>query len=240
MTAMTRLVTAIVVVTVASLACGSPGAAAKQKELDALAKLLSGLVVKQVFTGTIAITDVVSGTSSSKDVIGSSTSTVNLNHNAVFTVTPGNVVARITYEEKTRVDSRLAYQTHTVVGYKTTEMTASGTNTDQTTVSFGVDLRSDGTYQLNFGTGGIPGVYKMEELATTTCNPGIEGSTCRVGTTTNNDAGTPPGQGAIGGSVDGVIDKKQPNVLVGSMTEDITRSDGSTGKRTITWNLSRK
>jgi hypothetical protein len=240
MISMTRLVAAFVVLTVVSLACVSLVAAtAQQKELDALGKLLSGLVVKQVFTGTINITDVASGTSTSKDVIGTSTSSVSLNHNAVFTVTPGNVVARITYEEKTRVDSRLAYQTHAVVGYKTTEMTASGTNTDQTTMSFSVDLRSDGTYQIRIGTGGIQGAYKMEELATTTCNPGIAGSTCRGGTTTNKDAGTPPGQGAIGASMEGVIDKKQPNVLVGSMTEVLTRNDGSTGRRTITWNLSR-
>jgi hypothetical protein len=210
---------------------------ALEKLLKGLAK--SGIVEKLVFTGTIVITDVASGTSSSKDVIGSSTSSTSLNHNAVFTITPGNVVARITYEEKTRIESRLAYQTHTVVGVKTTEMTAAGTNTDQTTVTFGVDLRSDGTYQIRVGTAGVQGNYTMEELSTTTCNP-IEGSTCRGGTTTNNEAGTPPDQGRIGGSVDGVLDKKQPNVLVGSVTEPITLNDGSTGKRTITWNLSRK
>jgi hypothetical protein len=113
-------------------------------------------------------------------------------------------------------------------------------NTDQTTVSVGVDLRSDGTYQINFGTGGVQGTYTMEEISTTTCNTGIEGSTCRGSSTTNNDSSTPPGQGGIGGSVDGVLDRKQPNVLVGSKTEPITRNDGSTGKRTVTWNLSRK
>ena len=230
-----------VAIALATLACGSTGAsAASEQDLSGLGALLKGLVAKQVFTGTVVVKDAASGTSDSQDTIGSSTSNTNLNHSVVFTVTPGNVVARIVYEEKTRVDSRLAYQTHTVVGFKTTAMTASGTNTDQTTVRVNVDLRSDGTYQINFGTGGVQGEYRMEELATTTCNPGIEGSTCRAGSSTNNDSGKPPGQGGLGGSVDGRLDSKQPNVLVGSMTEDITRNDGSTGKRTVTWNLSRQ
>lgn len=246
MTAFPRHIAGVFVMTLASLACGSRSAsAAPAQDASGLERILkglakSGIVDKLVFTGTINITDVASGTSSSKDVIGSSTSSTTLNHSAVFTVTPGNVVARITYEEKTRAESRLAYQTHTVVGVTTTEMTAAGTNTDQTTVSVSVDLRSDGTYQINFGTGGIQGIYKMEETSTTTCNPRIEGSTCRGSSTTNNGSGTPPGQGGIGGSVDGVLDKRQPNVLVGSIAEPITRNDGSTGTRTVTWNLSRK
>jgi len=239
MTAMTRLVTAIVVVTVASLACGSPGAAAsEQKELDALADLFKGLVAKQIFVGTVVVSDSVSGTSSKKDIIETSRSSVTVNHNVVFTVTPGQVVAKITYEEKTRVDSTLIYQTHTIVGTTTTETTASGTTTDPAIVHVNVDLRSDGAYQINFGTGGVQGVYTMKETSTTTCNPKVEGSTCRPSATTNSDAGKPANTGGIGGSVDGKTNK--PGVLVGSTSEALERNDGSTGRRTVTWNLSRK
>jgi hypothetical protein len=39
--------------------------------------------------------------------------------------------------------------------------------------------------------------------------------------------------------VDGQIDAKQPNVLVGSVTQKHELSDGSPATRTVTWNLSR-
>ncbi len=240
MTAMTRLVAAIAVVTVASLACGSPGAAAsEQKELDALANLLKGLVAKQIFTGTVVVSDSASGSSSRRDVIETSSSSTSLNHNVVFTLTPGSIVAKITYDEKTRVDSKLDYQAHTVTGTKTTETTASGTHSDPASVSVNLDLRSDDTYQINFQTSGVEGVYKMTDTATTVCK-NLEGSTCRPSSSTNSDEGKPPNQGGLAGSVDGRIDRSRPNVLAGSVSEARTLNDGSTGRRTVTWNLSRK
>jgi hypothetical protein len=118
-------------------------------------------------------------------------------------------------------------------------MTASGTNNDVATVGVSVDLRSDDTCQILFSAGGVQGVYKMNDTASTTCNPGIEGSTCRPGTSSSDDSGNPPSQGGTSGSVDGRIDKKQPNALVGTMSEPLSLNDGSSGKRTVTWNLSR-
>ena len=239
MAARPRLVLGLVVA-LASLACGSGVSASEQQDLAALRNLLKGLIVKQVFVGTVVVSDSASGTSSRQDIIETSSSSTSLNHNVVFTVTPGSVVAKITYEEKTRVDSKLDYQAHTVTGTKTTETMASGTNNDPVTVSVNVDLRSDGTYQINFGTGGVEGLYKMVDTGTTTCKPKIEGSTCRPGTSTNNDSGKVPSQGGLGGSVDGRRDGKQPNVLAGSVSEPLTLNDGSTGRRTVTWNLSRQ
>ena len=239
MTARPRLILGLVVA-LASLASGSSRvSASEQQDLSALGALLKDLVSKQVFVGTVVVSDTASGTSSKTDIIETSSSSTTLNHNVVFTVTPGSVVAKITYEEKTRVDSRLAYQTHTVVGTNTTETVASGTTNDPATVRVNVDLRSDGTYQIHFGTGGVQGLYTMKETGNTICNA-IEGSTCRPSSSSNSDSGTPRNQGGLGGSVDGRIDKKDVNVLAGSMSEPLTRNDGSTGRRTVTWNLSRK
>ena len=240
MTARPRLSLGIVVA-LASLACGSSGvSASEQQDLSALGNLLKGLVAKQIFTGTVVVSDSASGTLSRNDTIETSSSSTSLNHNVVFTVTPGSVVAKITYEEKTRVDSKLDYQAHTVTGTKTTETMASGTTSDPVSVTVNVDLRSDDTYQINFGTGGVEGLYKMVDTGITACKPKIEGSTCRPGTSTNNDSGKVPSQGGLGGSVDGRIDRSKPNVLVGSTSEPLERNDGSTGRRTVTWNLSRK
>lgn len=213
-------------------------AASTPQDLTALANRLRGLVTKQVFVGTIVVSDTATGTSSKGDVIETSSSNTTLSHNVVFTVTPGSVVAKITYEETTRIESRLEYQSHTVTGVTTTRTIASGTNNDPTSVGVNVDLRSDGTYQISFGTGGVGGTYTMTETSSTTCKR-IEGSTCRPSTSSNGDSGTPPSEGGIGGSVDGRIDKSKLNVLVGTMSTPLDRNDGSTGRRTVTWNLSR-
>ncbi len=238
MTARTRFILGIVVA-IASLACGSGVSASEQQDLSELRKLLSGLIAKKVFTGTVVVSDSVSGSSGRKDTIETSSSSTSLNHNVVFTLTPGSIVAKITYEEKTRVDSKLDYQAHTVTGTKTTETTASGTHSDPASVSVNVDLRSDDTYQINFQTSGVDGLYKMTDIGTTVCKK-LEGSTCRPGTSTSNDSGKVPSQGGLGGSVDGRIDRSKPNMLAGSVSEQRTLNDGSTGKRTVTWNLSRQ
>ena len=67
---------------------------------------------KQVFTGTVVVMDTASGTSSTNDPIGKSTTIRSLNNTVVLTVTKGEVVARIAYEEKSRVDSESHYQFH--------------------------------------------------------------------------------------------------------------------------------
>jgi hypothetical protein len=242
MTIPTRLVTAIVVVTLASLACSSPGAAASEpagQDLSALLNSLKKLAAAQAFVGTVVVSESVTGTSSKKDIIETSRWNTTVNHNVTFTVSaPGQVVAKIMYEEKTRVDSTLVYQTHTIAGTKTEETIASGTVTDPASVRVTVDLRGDGNYQINFGTGGVEGLYTMTETSTTTCNTRVEGSTCRPSTSKNGDSGKPPGTGGIGGSVDGHT--KEPGVLVGSMSEPITLDNGATGRRTVTWNLAQK
>jgi len=238
-TARLRLILGIVVA-LAGLACGSSGVSASERQdLTELMNKLKGLVAKQVFVGTVVVTDSVSGTSGKKDIIETSSSSVTVNHNVVFTVTPGQVVAKITYEEKTRVDSTLDYQAHTVAGTKPTETTALGTLSDPASVSVNVDLRSDDTYQINFQTSGVEGVYKMTDTGATVCKR-FEGSTCRPSSTTNSDEGKPPNQGGLGGSVDGKRDRNKPDVLAGSVSEALDRNDGSTGRRTVTWNLSRK
>jgi hypothetical protein len=79
----------------------------------------------------------------------------------------------------------------------------------------------------------------MNDTATTTCKK-LEGSTCRPGASTTKDEGKVPGQGGLAGSVDGKIDGNKPNVLVGSVSQAHTLNDGSVGKRTVTWNLSRQ
>ncbi len=229
-----------VVVALAGLSCCSIGVgASEQQDLPSLGALLKGFIAKQVFTGTVVVSDSASGTSGRRDIIETSGSSTRLNHNVVFTLTPGSIVATITYEEQTRVDSKLDYQAHTVTGTKTTETKASGTHSDSASLSVNVDLRSDDTYQINFQTSGVEGVYKMTDTGTTTCKT-LEGSTCRPGSTTNSEDGKAPNQGGLAGSVDGRIDRSKPNVLAGSVSEAFTLNDGSEGRRTVTWNLSRK
>lgn len=240
MTARLRVVLGLVAAAFASTTGGAAASAASTpQDLKALADRLKGLVAKQVFVGTIVVSDTATGTSGKRDVIETSSANTTLSHNVVFTVAPGSVVAKITYEETTRIESRLEYQTHTVTGLATTRTIASGTNSDPTTVSVSVDLRPDGTYQIAFGTGGVAGTYTMTETSATTCKR-VEGSTCRPSNSSNSDAGTPPSQGGIGGSVDGRIDKSKPSELVGTMSTPVDRNDGSTGRRTVTWNLSRR
>jgi hypothetical protein len=186
----------------------------------------------------VVVRDSASSTSSNNDSIVTSTTTRSLNNTATFTVTPGSVVARIGYAEKSRLESDARYQYHRVVGSKTEDTTASGTIQN---ASVTVDLRSGGMYQINFGTGGgVDGVYEMVDTAETICTNLTADPTCRPGSSTSGDSGKPPNQGGLSGSVDGKIDPKQPNVLVGSATQQHELNDGSTMTRTITWNLSRK
>jgi hypothetical protein len=235
-----RRIVGVFVVALASLACGSGSAsAASEQDMSALGALLKKLAAKQVFTGTIVVTDSASGASAHKDIIQTASSNTTLNHNVVFTVTTGgNVVAKITYAQTELVQSKADYQDHTVTGSKTTETTASGTVSDPG-ASVTVDLRSDNTYQINFSAGGVEGVYKMSDIGTTTCKK-LEGSTCRPGSTANKEEGKTPDQGGLGGSVDGKIDPSKPNVLAGSVSQAHTLNDGSVGRRTVTWNLSRQ
>jgi hypothetical protein len=176
--------------------------------------------------------------SDAADTIGTSKATKSLNHTVTFTVTKGSIVARIVYEEKVRVDSELRYQGYKVVGFKTEETSASGTRRENASVT--VDLRSDGMYQINFGSGGgVEGLYTMLEESELICTDRAKNPTCNPGRTKNNDSGKPPGIGGLGGSVDGKLDAKTPNVLRGSTTQQHELNDGSTATRTVTWNLSR-
>ena len=238
---MTRLIrpsVVVMLVALAGLACGSgAGAAESQSTASDFLKGLSKVAAKQVFTGTVVVKDTASGTSNADDqVISKSTTVTSLNGTVVFTVTTGGIVAKTTYEERTRVDHEARYQFHKVVGYKTEETTASGTNND---ASVTVDLRSDGTYQINFSGGGVTGEYRMLDTAETICTDLGRDPTCRPGTSSSNDVGKPANQGGVAGSVDGRIDRNRPNVLVGSVTQRHERSDGSPATRTVTWNLSR-
>ena len=228
----------VVVAMLAGLACGSSGASASQSQgLSSINQLLKGIAIKP-FTGTVVVNDSAAGTSSTDDkVISKSTTTASLNNTVVLTVTDKGVVAKITYAFKLRVDHEARYQYHKVVGYKTEDMTASGTNGQDAQVT--VDLRSGGAYQINFSSGGVIGDYRMFDTADLICTNLAADPSCRPGTTSSNDAGKPPSQGGVAGSVDGRIDPKQPNVLVGSVTQPLNLPDGSSGNRTITWNLSR-
>jgi hypothetical protein len=239
MRSLIRIAVVAVFVALAGLACGSSGARAAESQ-GAVSDFLKGfskMAAAQVFVGTVVVRDSAASTSNASDTIATSTTTRSLNHSVTFTVTKGSVVARITYEEKSRVDSELRYQYHKVVGYKTEETTAAGTRNDGATVS--VDLRADGTYQINFGSGGVVGEYRMVETGETICTNLSADPTCRPGTTSSNDAGKPPSQGGIGGSVDGRLDGAKPNVLVGSVTQRHELNDGTPSTRTVTWNLSR-
>lgn len=239
MTGLIRPAVVVMLVALAGLACGSSGAGAAESQSAAsdFLKGLSKMAAAQVFTGTVVVKESAASTSKASDTIATSTTTRSLNNTVTLTVTKGGVVARIAYEEKSRVDSELRYQYHKVVGSKTEETTAAGTNNDRATVS--VDLRADGSYQINFSSGGVVGEYRMVDTAETICTNLTADPTCRPGTTSSNDAGKPPSQGGVSGSVDGTLDRNKPNVLVGSVTEPLDLNDGSVGNRTITWNLSR-
>jgi hypothetical protein len=228
-------------VAVTGLACGSSGVRASQGQPDqkpSTTALLLGGLARSGFTGTVVVNDTAASSSDSNDSIGTTTTTRSLNNHVTFTVTPGRVVVKIAYEEKSRVDSELRYQYHKVVGYKTEETIASGTRQENASVT--VDLRSGGMYQINFGSGGgVPGLYRMVDTAETVCTNLAADPTCRPGTSKSEDSGKPPGQGGVGGSVDGKLDAKTPNVLRGSTTQQHELNDGSTATRTVTWNLSR-
>ena len=240
MTRVIRSAVVVMLVALAGLACGSSGARAaeNQNAADEFLKGLSKMAAKQVFTGTVVVKDTASGTSNTDDgVISKSRTTTSLNHLVVLTVTTNGVVAKVTYESKTRVDHEAKYQYHKVVGYKTEETTAAGTDTQYSQVT--VDLRSDGTYQINFRGGGVAGEYRMLDTAQTICTDLASDPTCRPGTSSSQDSGKPASHGGISGSVDGRLDGKQPNVLIGSLTQPLDLNDGSPGRRTVTWNLSR-
>jgi hypothetical protein len=220
------------------LACGSgAGAAESQGAASEFLKSLSKMAAKQTFTGTVVVTDSAAGEMETNDgVISKSKTKTSLNHSVTLTVTTNGVVANVTYSSKTLVESEARYQSHRVVGSKTEETTASGHNNDNNSVT--VDLRSDGTHQINFSAGGVTGTYQMVDTAETICNK-LEGSTCRPGTAKSEDSGKPPNIGGVSGSADGTIDPKQPNVLRGSVSQRHELNDGSTATRTVTWNLSR-
>lgn len=221
-------------------ACGSAGGGASEaqqsQQPSAAAQVLGGLA-RSGFTGTVVVKDAAAGESTTNDSIAASTTKTSLNASVVLTVTTNGVVANVTYASKTVFEQTAEYQAHRVVGTKTEETTASGHSTENASVT--VDLRSDGTYQINFSGGGVTGEYRMVDTAETICKPNIEGSTCRPYTSSSEDSGKPPNQGGVAGSVDGRIDEKQPKVLVGSEVQRHELNDGSTATRTVTWNLSR-
>jgi hypothetical protein len=233
---MIRLAVGGAIIALVSVSCGS-GANASQGQGASALEQLRGALAKQVFAGTIVVKDTASLTLNTSDTIGRSRTTRSLNRDVSLAVTAGGTVATIAYAEKSRVDSELTYQYHKVVGYKTEETRASGTNRDNSSVS--VDLRSDGSYQIAFRGGGVQGEYRMVEASELICTDLAADPTCRPGTTSSNDNGKPPSQGGVSGSVDGKLDRKQPNVLAGSVTQPLDLNDGSVGNRTITWNLSR-
>ncbi len=239
---MARLVrTAVLVLLVAfaGLSCGKPGAPAPASPSSSAQKPnpVSQYAASQTFTGTVVVKDSASGSSSTDDgVIGGSTTQTSLNSHVVLTVTHSGVVAKISYQSKTRVDYEARYQYHMVVGSKTEETTASGTNNDAASVS--IDLRSGGAYQIAFSSGGVTGAYLMEDTSTLTCTDLNADPTCRPGRSTSGDSGTPPNIGGAAGAVDGQINPAQPNVLVGTAAQRHELNDGSIATRTVTWNLS--
>ena len=231
----------VVLVALAGLACGSSGARASEGQAGqkpSRTALILGGLARSGFTGTVVVSDSAAGEVVTDDqVIGKSTTKTSLNSSVTLTVTTNGVVANVTYSLKSLFEQELRYQYHKVVGTKTEETIASGHNTENASVT--VDLRSDGTYQINFSGGGVTGQYRMVDTATTTCTNLTADPTCRPGTSSSEDSGKPPNLGGLAGSVDGKIDRKQPNVLVGSVTQRHELNDGSTATRTVTWNLSR-
>jgi hypothetical protein len=165
------------------------------------------------------------------------TTKTTLSNKVVFTVTNGSVVSTVDYASLARVDGVQAYDTHKEVTVRTEETTATGTNRTESRIS--VHQRPDGTYELQYRGGGVPGEYKMEATAVVTCRPGVDARTCRSESTKTQDAGQPLNQGVVEGSVEGQINPKQPGVLVGTSSESLELGANSSGKRTVTWNLSR-
>lgn len=138
----------------------------------------------------MVVNDSASGTSTTDEGKTSRSETrTSLNHTVAFTVTTNGVVANVTYELKSKVDSQLLYDSHRVVGSKTEETKASGENRDESSVS--VDLRSDGTCQINFRGGGVTGEYRMIDSAETVCSNQIVNPTCRPGSSSSEDSGNP-------------------------------------------------
>jgi len=170
------------------------------------------------------------------NVIGTSRTKTQLNSSVTLTVTTNGVVANVTYSLKIFFEQELRYQYHKVVGSKTEETTASG-HSDNGSVT--VDLRSKGMYQINFSGEGVAGTYRMVDTAVTTCTDLNADPTCRPGKSSSEDSGKPIGLGGVAGSVDGQLDEKAPHILRGSAVQSHELNDGSTARRTITWNLSR-
>lgn len=237
MTRVIRSAVVVMLVAVAGLVCGPGAAAESQSAASDFLKGLSKMAARQTFTGTVVVSDSASGASTTDEGRTSRSETrTSLNHTVAFTVTTNGVVANVTYELKSRFDSQLLYDSHRVVGSKTEETRASGENRDGASVS--VDLR-DGTYQINFSSGGVTGEYRMVDTAETICSQQNVNPTCRPGTSSNEDSGKPPDLGGLAGSADGKFDPTQPNVLRGSVVQRHELNDGSTATRTVTWNLSR-
>ena len=234
-----RIAVGAVLVALAGLPADRQGQ--RRGEPSAASEFLKGLskaAAKQTFTGTVVVSDSAAGEVVTDDqVIGKSTTKTSLNSSVTLTVTTNGVVANVTYSLKSLFEQELRYQYHKVVGTKTEETTASGHDTEHASVT--VDLRSDGTYQINFSGGGVAGAYRMVDTAVTTCTNLSADPTCRPGTSSSEDSGKPANLGGVAGSVDGRIDKKQPHILRGSAVQKHELNDGSTATRTVTWNLSR-
>jgi hypothetical protein len=214
-----------------ALACG--GAPAQGSvNAQALATAAS-----QAWSGTITITQHASN-AFAKDNHGGETSngTQDVTNTVVITMTKGIASSKIDYALREITDQLDHYDGYDVIGKYVENTVAAGTNTKDASIK--VSLNDDGTYQIEYNSGGIDGKWDQVVTSQTRCK--IQNSECQNTSSTTSDSAQKTNQGFVAGSVEGSINTSQPNLLTGTKTEPFDNfADAKPGTTTITWKLTR-
>ena len=145
----------------------------------------------------------------------------------------GIAAARVRYSALDTVETRDRYDQHTVEGMVTERTDAAGASKDS---RVNVAIYDDGRFHIEYGASGVAGDYSKTEVSTTRCNS--KGVSCNPYTSSTSDSAQPKNLGGVGGSIRGTIDPNNPDVLAGSMTEQVSLlASGPPGRSSVSWSL---
>ena len=206
----------------------------------ALAAAAWGLPVAGIgqgaWSGTISFDQTASGVyTPPPTIISSSTTDTSVASKATLTIGGGTAFAKISYELKEFTTLKDDYDSRVVNGTVRTLTTASQGGVP---TRFKVEIREDGSYEIEFSADGVTGLWTKEETSRTTCKTNVDPE-CRNSNARNTDSGPVAKLGFVSQAIRGTINQAAPNKLSGSTSTPYEYGDGILGVTRISWTLAR-
>lgn len=229
----------LVIVSTAILAggagCDQKGTNA-QKTVTQAVQQASPAARRGAWHGTVTVRTTASGDfpDPSNNEFSETTHSVGFTQSANFSV-DGDARAKVSYTENTNTRFRYDYDSNTLSGTQDMLISASGQSTE---ARVNIEIYEGGPYVIDYFARGVPGEHTITGVTQLRCKPGVDPE-CRDRNDTTDEKAPVMDLGHVSGGVEGRIDRKDPNRLSGTYTEDYEHGNEVLGRTVVNWELSR-